>query len=96
MSRYTHATHDRWKTLEARSRRLSSAFTNIVPLLCVRAQIGEMEKKRDKKREECNKVLADAVKKPNCDPAMVSKRVSRKEDDIHNAWQYQFCLFLIF
>ena len=83
MSRYTRATHDRWKTLEARSRRLLSAFTNIAPLLCVRAQIGEMEKKRDKKREECNKVLADAVKKPNCDPAMVSKRVSREDDDIH-------------
>ena len=86
MSRYTHAKHDRWKTLEARSRRLSSsAFPNIVPVLCVRAQIGEMEKKRDKKREECKKVLADTVKKRNCNFAMVSKRVSRKEDDIHNA-----------
>ena len=77
-------THTVWKTLEARSRKLSSAFLNIVPVVCVRAQIGEMEKKRDNKREECNKVLADAVKKRN-DPAMVSKRVSRKEDDIHNA-----------
>ena len=96
MSRYTRATHDRCKTLEARPRRLSSAFPNIVPVLCVRAQIGEMEKKRDKKRKECNKFLADAVKKPNCDPAMVSKRVSRKEDDINNAWEYPFCLVLVF
>ena len=78
------ATHTVWKILKARSRRLSSAFPNIVPVLCVRAQIGEMEKKRDKKREECNKVFADVGKKPNCNLVMVSKRVSRK-GDIHNA-----------